>query len=545
MPGSQPQLAGPVPNRGRGPDGTECQVAPRTISRFPGRGTAATWWCWGRSADSGGPTLSAGLHQQVVGGTIQPMSDHIITRDQLRQLVEVSEPTPIPVSARRWTEAEWAIISRERDMYDMTSRWIVFVEDARLFLHHTRIGRSIFEARFAHGDDGWAIAELLVCGNRDIYRRQADVDDLRRAEYLIDSIALGASGRWPMSWALEELMEDMTTGHAPPSRAVQEFIESLAASTSPAPTPVSDKMFAGRRAASQTGTGGAVSQVAPGGAPTPGHSPTGGTVPGACLFCRYKIPAIKTPIGTVDVPIGLCQNCNSLSCGSHGERTATAKFMCILCDANLKLSSAGWKGFKSSGGLAKLPGGSRASVGSATGGRPGDRGGPSARADSQVPDLAFALASLFAESNGSPSPLVVQNLEEWAAARPDYKQLTDALADSVDGAVRAIHSLPGFELSAHQSEATDWPGGTAQDVPGGYDIDDVRSLWTDIGADGRRLLASAVLLTVLFDLPVARMPPPVAAVATVLSGPLRRTFSDEIPGIRERVVDQGYYRRQA
>jgi len=30
-------------------------------------------------------------------------------------------------------------------------------------------------------------------------------------------------------------------------------------------------------------------------------------VPGACLLCRYKIPAIKTPIGTVDVPIGLCQ----------------------------------------------------------------------------------------------------------------------------------------------------------------------------------------------------------------------------------------------
>jgi len=88
-------------------------------------------------------------------------------------------------------------------------------------------------------------------------------------------------------------------------------------------------------------------------------------------------------------------------------------------------------------------------------------------------------------------------------------------------------------------------GGTAQDVPVGYDIDDVRSLWTDIGADGRRLLASAVLLTVVLDLPVARMPPPVAAVATVLSGALRRTFSDEIPGIRERVVDQGYYPRQA
>jgi hypothetical protein len=469
------------------------------------------------------------------------MSDRIITRDQLRQLVEVSEPTPIPVPTRRWTEAEWAIISREREIYDMTSRWIVFVEDARLFLYYTRIGRSIFEARFAHGDDGWAITELLVCGNRDIYRGQADADELARVEYLIDSIALGAPGRWPMSWAVEELMESMTTVHAPPSRAVMELLESVAARTSPVPTPVADKMFARRRAASKTDTGGAASQAAPGGAPTPGHSPTGGTVLGACLLCRYSIPAIKTRIGTVDVPIGLCQNCNSLSCGSHGERTAIAKFMCILCDTNLKHSSAGWKKFVSSGGLAKLPGGSQAPSGSATGGQPRNRG-PSARVGGQVPDLASALASLFAEPDGSPSPLVVQNLEEWAAARPDYEQLTAALADSVDGAVRAIRSLPGFELNANQSEATDWPGGKAEDVPGGYDVDDVRSLWADIGADGRRLLASAVLLTVVLDLPVASMPPPVAAVVTVLRGPLRRTFSGQIPGIRERVVDQGYYR---
>jgi hypothetical protein len=54
------------------------------------------------------------------------------------------------------------------------------------------------------------------------------------------------------------------------------------------------------------------------------------------------IPAIKTSIGTIDVPVGLCQKCSSLSCGSHGERTGAPAFLCILCDTNLQASSAGW-----------------------------------------------------------------------------------------------------------------------------------------------------------------------------------------------------------
>lgn len=56
-----------------------------------------------------------------------------------------------------------------------------------------------------------------------------------------------------------------------------------------------------------------------------------------------------------------------------------------------------------------------------------------------------------------------------------------------------------------------------------------------LGIDGRRLLASAILLIVILELLVDLMAAPVAAVATMLGTAMRRTFSDEIPGIRDRV----------
>jgi hypothetical protein len=444
------------------------------------------------------------------------MSDHTVTWDQLRDLVGVREPVRIPPPARRWTDEEWAVISRQRERYDLNSYWLVFVDGVRLFLHDPKSGQSIFEARFARGSNDWAISELLVCGNRDVYPRRASTEESDRAEYLIDLCALGVRGP-----------------KAPPvSTAVQELLNSVA--TGDPPLPVSDRMRAERLAASQSSKDNTASQTAPGGAPTPGHSPTGGTVPGACLLCRYTIPAIKTPIGKVDVAIGLCQKCNSLSCGSHGERTSTPAFLCILCDKNLKASSAGWKKFVSSGGLAKLPG----------------RGGtPSAPAAG----LSYALASLFAEPDDTPSPLVVQNLEEWTAARPDYQQLTVALMESVGDAVQVINAFLGFGPTFDQPEATglpedyvveetEPPSETAGALPGGYGIGDIRSLWAGIGADGRRLLTSALLLVVVLDLPDAEMPVPVAAIAAALGGALRERFSSGIESIRGRVLDRQFYR---
>jgi hypothetical protein len=472
------------------------------------------------------------------------MSDHTVTRDQLRRFVGVSDPTPISVPTRRWTDKEWAIISREREIYDMDNEWIAFAETDRLFLH--RNGRSIFEARFAHGDDGWALTELFVCGNPDIYPRQRDAFESAHAEFLIESVALGI-----LDGPARQKMEKLSPIRLKPRSEVEARLRGLRSRPSgpqddsglpddPPDTP----------GPATLATAGPASQTLTAGAFTPSHSRAAGTAPGACLLCRYVIPAIKTSIGTIDVPVGLCQKCSSLSCGSHGERTGAPAFLCILCDTNLQASSAGWATFVAGGGLAKLPGG-RGAGGGPAGSPPGDRGGPPARTGAEAADLAYALASLFSEADGNPSPLVVQNLEEWTAARPSYQQLTDALTESVDDAVEEIDAILGFgpdtnQPEANRADATGEPSGTAQAVPGGYEIGDVRSLWASLNndRDGTRLLASAVLLSVILDLPVNRMPAPVAAVATILGGGLRHRFSNEIPAIHQRVVAEQYYRPQ-
>jgi hypothetical protein len=327
--------------------------------------------------------------------------------------------------------------------------------------------------------------------------------------------------------------------HPPPSSAVSELLDSVSKKElSGDLLPVSAafaKQQSEKVARARRQEAAALARwIARGGVTRLSHARTGGTMSAACLLCRYKIPAIKTQIGTVDVPVGLCQKCSSLSCGSHGERTGTPAFLCILCDSSLQASSAGWNAFVNRGGLDKLPGGAQALSGLATSGQAGDRGGPSPRAHGETVDLAHALALLFSEPDGSPSPLVVRNLEEWTAARPGYRDLMSVLADLLGRAVQAIDTF--LRPGASQPGPASRPAGTARTGLDGYDFGDVGSLWASLDDSGKRLLASAVLLIVVLELPVDMMPAPVAAAATILGGVLRDDFSDEISGIHERVV---------
>jgi hypothetical protein len=447
------------------------------------------------------------------------MGDHIVTRDQLRQLLRVSNPTQLPLPTRRWTDAEWAIISQRRETYDMDDDWIVFAEADRLFFHRGPAHGTDFEARVARGDDGWAITELLVSG--DLLPKGWDAYWSAQVEFLIESVALGVKDG-PSWQKMRSESKRLREGQIDYLRELRRRTSRPSNDSGPPYTPgVATSMMADTD-----------SQAATTGAASPGSSPTGGTVSAACLLCRYKVAPIATQIGTVDVPVGLCQKCSSLSCGSHGERSTAPAFLCILCDASLKAASPTWVQFKRSGGLSRLPGGRGVRGGPGTGGQAdtGDDASAGTGAE-ETADLAYALASLFSEPDGSPSPLVVRNLEQWTAARPDYQQLMSVLSDFIDRAVQVIDEFLGSG-----PDAIGLPLGTAQTDPRHYGFSDVQSLWAPLGTDGRRLLASAMLLIVVLDLPVDMMPAPVAAVATMLGGAVQRRFSDDIPGIRRQVV---------
>lgn len=60
-----------------------------------------------------------------------------------------------------------------------------------------------------------------------------------------------------------------------------------------------------------------------------------------CQACLVGVPLIWTPIGTPDNPIGACSMCGSMTCGQHGHRDGSGKFLCIQCDVNLQAGSAG------------------------------------------------------------------------------------------------------------------------------------------------------------------------------------------------------------
>ena len=75
----------------------------------------------------------------------------------------------------------------------------------------------------------------------------------------------------------------------------------------------------------------------------------------SCLLCLYGIPLLNLPKGRPGDPIGLCKTCSSMSCGWHGARLRTPPFICIICDVNNLLASAGWDDFKANSGLNRLP----------------------------------------------------------------------------------------------------------------------------------------------------------------------------------------------
>jgi len=259
---------------------------------------------------------------------------------------------------------------------------------------------------------------------------------------------------------------------------------------------------------------------------------TGQQVAAACLLCRYKVWMVDTPVGSPDTVVAACRKCGSLTCGWHGILNNSPKFLCVLCDADLLASSAGLQAWWAASGRAVLPRwpppvNVPISLAAEAAGD-SEKGG----------DLARALASVFATANGTPSRQVVLSLDEWLTARPDYLRLMSTLSASIDRAVKEFDRLlrPEPKGGWRDSRARA-PLGPPQNR-GRYSLDDIQALWLLLDAHGRQLLAAAVLLTVVLDLPTNRMPTPVADVVSLLGDMVRQMLSDEIDGIRREITPQ-------
>jgi hypothetical protein len=238
-----------------------------------------------------------------------------------------------------------------------------------------------------------------------------------------------------------------------------------------------------------------------------------------CQACLVGVPLIKTPAGKPDNPIGACTMCGSLTCGQHGHRDPKGKFLCIQCDVNLQGGSAGWKRWRIdiATGAVSQPPGTRAPT-AALGLTPG----------SPFP-AAAALADLVPED----SVAMVASFAEWAARRPFYAQLIQLIVQDLDWIVSQLDQAA--EQAAKQALSRTSPGfgGVAPAITAA----DFAAFWQQLDRDGRYLLAAALVLALVMNLPLSSLAPPLQAIAQIAQIRLRDNFPQpghEIPFEQER-----------
>jgi hypothetical protein len=233
------------------------------------------------------------------------------------------------------------------------------------------------------------------------------------------------------------------------------------------------------------------------------------------------VPQIGTPAGKPDNPIGACLNCGSLTCGEHGHRDPKPRFWCIQCDSNLQAGSAGYAAWQLAqpGQGAQPAGGGSSSGGSGGGGA----GASAARA-------AAALQQLLPEGWEG----LVASFEEWAERRPYYGRLIDLIRQDLDNMVRRLddaarrydvetaRTFPELDYRDESAEATD-AGGPGEISPG-----DFWALWRQLDLDGRQLLAAALVLALVMNLPAWSLPPQLRSIARIAGISFREDFP--VPG---------------
>lgn len=243
-----------------------------------------------------------------------------------------------------------------------------------------------------------------------------------------------------------------------------------------------------------------------------------------CQACLVGVPLIKTPAGKPDNPIGACVKCGSLTCGEHGNRAPKPAFVCIQCDAALQAGSVGWMAWqkaRAAGSAPQAPGGSTTQGPRSTG------QGDAIQADADR--AAAALQRLLPEGWDA----FVTNFEEWAEQVPEFFRLIVLIRDDLDNIVQRLG-----EAARHAKPSRDLPGVRS----GRIDYISQRefaALWWRLDEDGRRLLAAALLLALVMNLPIWSLPPQLQSIAEIAN----ISFRDDFPPRGELIpFEQSRYR---
>jgi hypothetical protein len=233
----------------------------------------------------------------------------------------------------------------------------------------------------------------------------------------------------------------------------------------------------------------------------------GVTMTADCQACLVGVPQIGTPAGKPDNPIGACKNCGSLTCGEHGHRDPAPAFLCIECDVALQAGCAGWIAWQlqQSGQAAQPPGG-----GSSSG---------TSGADAAAARAADALRQLLPEGFGG----LVTSFAEWARRRPGYDLLIRLMRQDLENMVRRLDQAVSQYAGAvaYGDEVAETVGAGR---PGGISPGEFSTLWRRLDGDGRQLLAAALVLALVMNLPAWSLPPQLRSIAQIAGIQFREDF---------------------
>ena len=222
-----------------------------------------------------------------------------------------------------------------------------------------------------------------------------------------------------------------------------------------------------------------------------------------CQACVLSIPLIQTGVGNAREPMGVCVKCHCLACGHHGHRDRSGSYLCIQCDSHLQASSATWNSWVLGEGSGPSGGG---------------------QATPFVPDGGGELGAELRSAFAVPAlvPLVVDGIDDWLARRPQYRVLIDLIRQDLDRMVAWLDEI------AENVDATPRGRSPSAPRPGEVRRREFVELWRRMDGRGRYLLAAALLVAQIMNLPAWSLPAALRDIAEIAGIILREEFPIEL-----------------
>ena len=111
---------------------------------------------------------------------------------------------PMPASKSRlsfnrdFTQEEYDLIALGLIPHSMDEKWLIFLEDDRLYFHRSWTGTCVYQLRLENNGGNYSVAEAWVNRDPNQYKGTDDAYDAALISFLIDNFLLGKRTPFPL-----------------------------------------------------------------------------------------------------------------------------------------------------------------------------------------------------------------------------------------------------------------------------------------------------------------------------------------------------------